>query len=518
MRYIGPFFRMNSLSTKEIKSQLFYLSKEALKHLVLESRCGIIASLKNSKKYLSNNDINILKDFSPLLCIYKKGRPKFTSTKHFHSWSEDNMKSEILCSSNALMTYCILNFVDYYNHFKGVNDYNYGLSNIYKALGKLQLDFYLKHLRNGEGVFISKKNISTTHSDFNLCDIEKKFKLSDQAFMMNAFYYYWKVSKDDKNSEEYKIFSMEILNMFLNFREELLNVSFEESLKLLTSFNSFYKLCPSEDLKNLIIDFTDYMIDKFEEKNYILNDIDYSSMFSINLYLSYKNTNLYKFKDYFIYLSDRHVKLYDEDKGIILKNNDKKQIKYSSFEIITYLMNMILYNDSSEEDSKMKSLISTFYKSSVINSGIVLSWPDAPSLDSEDRYINLSLNADDLLEETMFKMASSPSPESIGLAPIFIKNVSYSKKKDEFSISKSSFDSSKNMFIFFLFIILFKDEVLDNLFTSKRDSNDSNIDLEENNIIIEENTINSKDDCCNTSKSVDTNVNSIASESPSSEV
>ena len=71
MKYIGPFFRMNSLSIEEIKGQLFYLSKEAMKIIALNSKCGITLSNRNSKKSSSKNDINILNDFSPLVCVYK---------------------------------------------------------------------------------------------------------------------------------------------------------------------------------------------------------------------------------------------------------------------------------------------------------------------------------------------------------------------------------------------------------------------------------------------------------------
>ena len=51
LRYIGPYFRMNKLSYKEINGQLFHLSKEAIRTLVLESKCGLVDSTKNYKKY-----------------------------------------------------------------------------------------------------------------------------------------------------------------------------------------------------------------------------------------------------------------------------------------------------------------------------------------------------------------------------------------------------------------------------------------------------------------------------------
>lgn len=79
LRYIGPFFRMNSLSQKEISGQLFYLSKEAIRTLVIESKCGLVDSIKSYKRMSSSIDITTLSSFSPLLCMYKN-RHQTTST------------------------------------------------------------------------------------------------------------------------------------------------------------------------------------------------------------------------------------------------------------------------------------------------------------------------------------------------------------------------------------------------------------------------------------------------------
>ncbi len=51
LKYIGSFFKANSLSKEEIASQLiFFLSKESVNHIVLESRCGISTNYKNLKE------------------------------------------------------------------------------------------------------------------------------------------------------------------------------------------------------------------------------------------------------------------------------------------------------------------------------------------------------------------------------------------------------------------------------------------------------------------------------------
>lgn len=55
------------------------------------------------------------------------------------------------------MTLNILELIDYYRHFDGIDQSNYSLSKVYKKLAKNQLEFYSINLRNAEGVFVEKK-------------------------------------------------------------------------------------------------------------------------------------------------------------------------------------------------------------------------------------------------------------------------------------------------------------------------------------------------------------------------
>ena len=72
--------------------------------------------------------------------------------------------------------------------------------------------------------------------------------------------------------------------------------------------------------------------------------------------------------------------------------------------------------------------------------------------------------AKDMLDETFFRMPNLPTLASTGMSPIFLKNVTYSRKKDTFTFSnRKSFDSYKNMFIFYIIIHNFKDNFFDKL-------------------------------------------------------
>ena len=189
LRYIGPFFRMNSLSEKEINGQLFYLSKEAVKTIVLNSKCGLVSQIKKYNKLSSSIDITTNSNFSPLLCVYRKSSANFIHSKNSNGFDEDSFKKEINPSTNALMTLCLLELLDYYRSFENIDSSNYALYDLYNSISKDQLEFYSSNLRNGEGVFVDKKNLLENNArNFNLVDKDNKFKFSDQAFMMLAYY------------------------------------------------------------------------------------------------------------------------------------------------------------------------------------------------------------------------------------------------------------------------------------------------------------------------------------------
>lgn len=464
MRYIGPYFRMNKLTYKEINGQLFHLSKEAIRTLVIESKCGLVDSLKNYKNLSSSIDITTSNNFSPLLCIYRKSSPNYIHSKNYNGFDEDSFKKEISPSTNALLTICILNLATYYSRFKDIDEKLYNYSNIYKKLSKNQLDFYSINLRNNEGIFVDKKNLSeNNYKNFNLTDKSNKFKFSDQSFMMIAYNLYSISYPEDDISEEYSKFSLEILHTLIEFKEKIYNCSFSECCKILLSLNMFYSNTQNEECKILIIDLTDYLINKFEEKDYYVDELDSVSLFLINLILSFKHTKIINFNDKADEVINKLTSLYDEEKEVFLKLSSKKDLKYSCFDIVFYFLSIYIYSKEFNRESDFKNIVSSIYKKYFITSGLVTSWPDAPTLDDAERYRSLSFNSSDMMEENFFKMANTQTPLSLGVAPIFKKYVSYSRKKDTFSTSSSSFDSYKNIFIYNLFIFLFKDDFINEL-------------------------------------------------------
>lgn len=478
MRYIGPYFRMNKLSYKEINGQLFHLSKEAIRTLVLESKCGLVDSTKNYKKLSSSIDITTSTNFSPLLCIYRKSSPNYIHSKNYNGFDEESFKKEISPTANALLTTSILNLSTYYSRFKDIDEKLYSYSKVYKKLSKRQLEFYSINLRNNEGVFIEKKNLSeNNYKGFNLVEKNNKFKFSDQAFMMFAYNLYSILYPEDKLSSDYNNFSIEILNTLIEFKENIYECSFEEICKILTAINMFYSNSKNNDAKVLIIDLTDFLINKFDEKDYYVDSLDFTSLFAINLMLSFKHTQMITFNEKAKDILKKLLSLYDDEKSIFLKLSSKKDLKYSCFDLTFYFLAIFMYAKEDNREIEYKNMLYSLYKKSFINSGIVTSWPDAPTLDDAERYRGLTFNSSDMLDEDFFKMSTTQSPSNSGVAPIFKKNITYSKKKDTFSSSNSSFDSYKNLYIYNLIIFLFMNDFM--LETNLLPSSSSNREIEE---------------------------------------
>ncbi|WP_291633084.1 hypothetical protein [Clostridium sp.] len=452
MKFIGPFLRINSLNKNNIKNQFFYLSKESLKDIVFDSKCGIYIPSRDLKsKSFSKIDINTKHLNSPLLCVYKKADAKLKSQEGKLIWNENKAKKEITVNSNAFMTLSLLELVDYYSTFKNIDETKYAQSSLYLNLCKEQLGFYASHFRNKDGLFVDKKDLTDPmNPEFTFEDKNNKFKFSDQAMMMAAYYKY-STYNEGENEHEYKQFALDILNMFIQYKEEIYNVSFDELNKICLGLNIFYKYSGLVECQNLLLDFSDLLIEQYNTKPSIIINakLDYSCMLFINCTLIYNNTLMLKFKDTSDDLYEKLTKLYDNNKGILLKENTDKETIFTSDELLLYMYSLMIYSDLNkiEDDSYM---LQDIFKHQIIDSGLVLSWPDPPSLDNSERYRDFSLKSEDLLRDEDFRMPAMPTPESNELASIFIKNVVYNKRKESFKQSKSSFDSSKNMFIFFL--------------------------------------------------------------------
>lgn len=460
LKYIGPFLRINKVNPTNIKKQLFYLSKESLKEIVLHSECGVSTPIKELDiKNIPNFDINTFKGVSPLICIYRKANPILTNMDNKLCWNQDKFKREINIDSNTLMTLCLLELSNYYNLFDNIDKKNYDLGTLYKFLCKSQLKFYAMHFRNSQGVFTDKKlENSSPIEELKFVDKNKKFKFSSQALLMAA-YYKCSTLLEGEEKEDFKNFSLDILNMLIQLKNDLYDLPFEELTRLCFSLNIFYSYSKDLTCKDLILDISELIFEKFYSGNTLTEplretDVENDSLNYINYMLIYKYTNIVKSKDNADFIFKRLLKLYDAEKGLFIKNTSKKNIEFTCLEIILYLTVFLINIDMYNDKDKNSLILLDIFKRQLIDSGIILSWPDAPDLSNAERYKNFSLKSEDLIEEQNFKTDSIPSPESCEIAPVFAKYVTYNRKKGSFKSVKTSFDAYKNMFIFFLIIHL----------------------------------------------------------------
>lgn len=446
---------MNTLKKENIENQLFYLSKESLKYLVLNSRCGITLPSKELSKNIPKNDINTFKHISPLLCTYKKGSCKLKSSDSKMSLDEKKFNKEINIFANALMTLSLLEACDYYQKIRAYDQSKEIWCKTYFNICKNQLEFYAANLRNKDGVFVDKIDTSdTVFGDYKLEDLKNKFSFSDHALMMSAYYYYSSLSNDEE-SAEFRTFSDDILNMLLQFREELYSVSLDELSKLCLGLNLYFKYSSNPEAKVLLLDLMELLQEKLVQHQ--TEKLDPVCISYVDFSLCYKSTSIIKYKDACMDLGEKLSNLYNSEKKMFVKKPEKKSITFYCTEVLLYYICMLNYSSMLKDDKNLELMLIDLFRHQVTGSGIIPSWPDAPDLNVPERYCNFSLKAEDLLEEENFRLPAMPTPENVQMAPVFLKHVEYNIKKDEYESPRSSFDTNKDFLIILLILVTLKD-------------------------------------------------------------
>ena len=453
LRYIGPFFKMNKLTPEQIDSQLFHLSKESIKSIVMFSNFGIIADVnKLTHNIPPTNDINTTNKFSPLLCVYKKASFKLKNKNDMNVWNENKFKKDINISSNAYMTLCILELLEYYKNFKKVDKSKFNYYKFYTKLAKEQLEFFAAYLRNEEGVFVDKKDCTDPITEkIKLKDKETPFSFSNQALLMNA-YYKCSLHLENEEQEEFKNFAYDIFKMFKEYKEELYELPMQDLSKLCLFLSLFYESSMDEEVKNLALDIFDCFADNYiPEDSLKFTSTENLSIIYFNAQLLYTHTKLFKLKE----LSDKIFfilkKNYDENYSMLYKTTDSKESKYNASELLLYFSIMFYKNNTNNNEFEDEELVQ-LYENHIINSGIICKWPDAPSLGDIERYRNFEENSANLLEEQFFKVPESSENNCGNFIPGFLKSVYYNRSKNEFKQKKLDFDSRENFNLFFLII------------------------------------------------------------------
>lgn len=442
MKYIGSFLRINTINQEIISNQLNFFSRESLKNILLKSSCGIIASEKKLKlQKISNNDINSIKKIAPLRCVYKKGSPRIDSESLIKSWRYDTFKTEIPVFANSLMTICTLYLSDYYKNFKDIDKNLFEYSYLYSRLAEEQLDFYITSLRNDDGFFVDKKlNSDPDSKNIDLISKSNKYNIHDQSFIALSLYIF---SKSRQEANDYEIFSKDILNLINASKEKLYNESYENLSYLLLSLLIYYAKSNYKDIAPLILDIADLQCENF----ILINKIDLKCLTYINFYLLYKTLNISEYREKYKEIYSSIISMFNFEDGIIMKDLSEKEVEFTSNEIILLLIVSLLNDAETGEKDSIE-----IYKKFLLPSGLILSWPESPDVESRERYVNFTSKVDDFLDDINFKASNSISESESLISPIFNKSIKYSRKKKKFLKKKPSFDSNKEMFCLFMIL------------------------------------------------------------------
>ncbi|MDF2884250.1 MAG: hypothetical protein K0R54_4817, partial [Clostridiaceae bacterium] len=414
---------------------------------------GLTIPTKDLLKSTSKFDINIFKSNSPLLCVYKKGNCKLDYENNVFSLNYKKFKKEFNIFSNSLMTLSILEMAEYYAKFKDIDLEKYNLGILYKSLARKQLEFYAANLRTPDGVFTDKVDSSDELFDeTRLENKNEKFRFSDHILMMAAYYKY-SIMLKDSISESYRVFSNDIFNMLLNFKEEMYTVSTDELSKICLGLNIYFSYCTDIENKALILDVMDLLLTRYNPLVLDSKNMECDLLTYINCKLFYENFGIMKFDNFANELASKILSIYDDEHNIFIKNHDKSDVEYYCSEIVLYILSLCLYFSGEEDEANGDNLIVDVYKNMVINSGLAPSWPEAPTVSMAERYLNFSLNSKDLLDESNYRMANIATPESAEAAPILLKSIIYNFKKQIFKQDKFTFDTNK--YLLCIFMILF---------------------------------------------------------------
>lgn len=451
--HLGKFLKLNSLEYPLIEYQLFNFSKESLKQILLSSKCGEIINGKEFKDKPPNTDLLNTKHIYPLACLYKKAKPKIKSEKNIYYWKPEKIKKNVDILSNAYMTLSVLNLAEYYEKIIYDEKKRNDIVKFYVSCAKCQLNYYLNNFRNELGLFVNKialsdnenKNYNTT---FSTCD--SSFEFSSQAYLMVCF---CKCSILLKDTSPYKLpflnFSKEIENMFIEFKNDILNYHNKKSIELLQAFTLYINMNNNKDtpIINLSLDIIENLFSK-----YSLSSIStYDKFLLYNVLIKLRSTILNQNNDAFSEqkkLISEYI--WDLDEIFLDKNLYKNEI-IDTYDIIAYELYLLKVN-------KHESL--KFYNDVLIPSKIFSSFPNIPKNYESEKYFQFNHKTENIIPDKYFKPSSYKTMNECDLTPIICKNIRFLQDKNKFSKPKIKFDSKINMRLIYLMISTLKNTII----------------------------------------------------------
>lgn len=451
--YLGKFLKLKSLNYPIIEYQLFNFSKESLKQIFLNSKCGEVISGKEFKDKPSNHHLVSSKSISPIYFVYKKAKPKIKCDKNILSWKESKIKKHVDILSNAYMNLSLLLLAEYYNELIKDEKIRKEVVKFYVSSAKCQLNYYINNFRNELGLFVNKNIIessnNTKDSKLNFECNNMKFTFSSQAYLMVSFL---KCSKMLKENSPYKIpflnFSIEMENMFIEFQKEILKSKSKHIIETIEALVLYVltKETPSDEISNVLYELIE---------NFICN-------ISITSLTAYEKINLYqsflKLKTFLNKTNQENIGIKDlineyiwEFESIFSKENFEKEEILNTYDLISYQIYLCKFKN--EKSQK-------FYEETLLTSKIFSCFPNIPKNYESEKYFNFEHNKNNIIPDKYIKPYSYKTMDEVNITPIFYKCTLSNKNNNKFSKPKTKFNSLLNMKLIFLIISNLKDSII----------------------------------------------------------
>ena len=136
---------------------------------------------------------------------------------------------------------------------------------------------------------------------------------------MVAYYLYAINCDDNEDKNNFKEFSLEILDMLDYFKDKIYESDLEECCHLTYALNLMYKYSKNDKCKELLIDLCDFILSKHLELGINSKDISTTALTPFNSYLCYKNTSISLFKENFIDICKSFKNTFNSDMSIFYK-------------------------------------------------------------------------------------------------------------------------------------------------------------------------------------------------------
>lgn len=439
---------------------------------------------------------------SILRAIYKKGEPRYVNTyngtendcRNF-MWDDSSFKKVISPAGQSCLIMDEIMLSKYFQKCapSSSNTDKDCCSVEYSALllksAELQTQFMSDFLRNSDGLFVSKADLSLNpFGDPYLEEPDEAPNVTDQAYALSAFSMMAYALKDVSHtelygtlsSETYKRYASEIYEVFRDSPEDIFEGKTRDLCNVILACIEYYRLCKSSEvpqsgvprsegpqnegpqsegphsevLQYIImlsvelesrIDMSGNLLrlpfdDKLTSNTSCFNAIN-------SLIKSYRLTGIKKFQAAASLLYDKLDLLWNCEHCLYSLDDDDKY-RYTSRDVgsvLSGLNSIRLFGEQPYMKDAEEKLVS-FFNSAVNSSKLIHSTLSIPADDAlEWRYAQKRFDRGELSRD-FFSYQEIPVSIEVNVAPVFAKKFTFKPKKRKYEINSSSFYSEYSLY------------------------------------------------------------------------